>query len=85
MAKLGTGKNPIRVRVQNENRVEEVAALCTEHGWQFIMKIAPDEPEDISDIERKLNPPDPVKSSKIGRNAPCSCGSGKKYKKCCGL
>ncbi|MEX1346379.1 MAG: SEC-C metal-binding domain-containing protein, partial [Desulfobacterales bacterium] len=20
---------------------------------------------------------------KIGRNAPCSCGSGKKYKKCC--
>ncbi len=21
---------------------------------------------------------------KIGRNDPCSCGSGKKYKKCCG-
>jgi uncharacterized protein YecA (UPF0149 family) len=21
---------------------------------------------------------------KLGRNAPCSCGSGKKYKKCCG-
>ena len=21
---------------------------------------------------------------KIGRNAPCTCGSGKKYKKCCG-
>jgi uncharacterized protein YchJ len=21
---------------------------------------------------------------KIGRNEPCSCGSGKKYKKCCG-
>jgi preprotein translocase subunit SecA len=28
----------------------------------------------------------PVKRSdkKIGRNAPCPCGSGKKYKKCCG-
>ncbi|MDY6879545.1 MAG: preprotein translocase subunit SecA [Thermodesulfobacteriota bacterium] len=24
------------------------------------------------------------KSDKIGRNAPCPCGSGKKYKKCCG-
>lgn len=24
------------------------------------------------------------KSVKIGRNAPCPCGSGKKYKKCCG-
>lgn len=23
-------------------------------------------------------------SSKISRNAPCICGSGKKYKKCCG-
>jgi preprotein translocase subunit SecA len=23
-------------------------------------------------------------SSKIGRNAPCPCGSGKKYKNCCG-
>ena len=23
-------------------------------------------------------------SKKIGRNAPCPCGSGKKYKKCCG-
>lgn len=25
-----------------------------------------------------------VKSEKIGRNEPCPCGSGKKYKKCCG-
>jgi SEC-C motif domain protein len=26
----------------------------------------------------------PLSSSKIGRNDPCSCGSGQKYKKCCG-
>ncbi len=26
----------------------------------------------------------PAKSNKVGRNDPCSCGSGKKYKKCCG-
>lgn len=25
-----------------------------------------------------------VKTEKIGRNDPCPCGSGKKYKKCCG-
>jgi preprotein translocase subunit SecA len=24
-------------------------------------------------------------SDKVGRNAPCPCGSGKKYKKCCGI
>jgi hypothetical protein len=28
---------------------------------------------------RKLKPP----TSKPGRNAPCPCGSGKKYKQCC--
>lgn len=27
----------------------------------------------------------PVTRGKTGRNAPCPCGSGKKYKKCCGL
>jgi len=24
------------------------------------------------------------KEQKVGRNDPCPCGSGKKYKKCCG-
>jgi preprotein translocase subunit SecA len=30
--------------------------------------------------------PQPVqrKNGKVGRNDPCPCGSGKKYKKCCG-
>lgn len=27
----------------------------------------------------------PAHAAKIGRNEPCHCGSGKKYKKCCGL
>jgi preprotein translocase subunit SecA len=36
--------------------------------------------DDSSDNKRQ-----PVKKEpKIGRNAPCPCGSGKKYKKCCG-
>jgi preprotein translocase subunit SecA len=31
--------------------------------------------------------PEPIKRSheKVGRNDPCPCGSGKKYKKCCGI
>jgi len=28
--------------------------------------------------------PEPVESKKVGRNDPCPCGSGKKFKKCCG-
>ena len=30
------------------------------------------------------DPAVPVRTPKVGRNAPCPCGSGKKYKKCCG-
>ncbi|MFH1726836.1 MAG: preprotein translocase subunit SecA [Pseudomonadota bacterium] len=35
---------------------------------------------------RSSGPKQPVqrKVEKVGRNDPCSCGSGKKYKKCCG-
>ena len=35
--------------------------------------------EDLASIIDNLK----AKKKKIGRNAPCSCGSGKKYKKCC--
>lgn len=27
----------------------------------------------------------PVRSSRFGRNDPCPCGSGRKFKRCCGL
>lgn len=30
-------------------------------------------------------PPPLTRSGTVGRNAPCPCGSAKKYKKCCGL
>ncbi len=33
---------------------------------------------------RVVKPIEPLAVTKIGRNDPCSCGSGKKYKKCCG-
>ena len=33
----------------------------------------------------KVVPPPPVRAApKVGRNDPCTCGSGKKYKQCCG-
>ncbi len=36
--------------------------------------------------EEQLPPPvEPIHADKVvGRNDPCPCGSGKKYKKCCG-
>ncbi len=34
-------------------------------------------------LEYRYESQQPVRSTKIGRNEPCPCGSGRKYKKCC--
>ncbi|MGW8302891.1 MAG: PBPRA1643 family SWIM/SEC-C metal-binding motif protein [Desulfobacterales bacterium] len=84
-AKLGTEKRPAIVRVQTEERMKEVAAIFDENGWKFTIGLEPDKPEDITDLEILLNPTETRRvEKKIGRNEPCPCGSGKKYKKCCG-
>jgi preprotein translocase subunit SecA len=41
-----------------------------------------DEQSDAPEIEEQLHPV--TVSPKVGRNDTCPCGSGKKYKKCCG-
>ena len=39
-----------------------------------------------SAMEAALSAATPIRRDqpKVGRNEPCPCGSGKKYKKCCG-
>jgi SWIM/SEC-C metal-binding protein len=83
MAKIGTEKRPLVLRVQTEQQASQIAAKCNEHGFKFVMGIEPDKPVDISDLERALAPAHPAVSTKIGRNDPCPCGSGKKFKHCC--
>ena len=39
-------------------------------------------PEEQPEQDPRLS--QPVSSLKVGRNDPCICGSGKKFKKCCG-
>jgi len=85
MAKLGTEKNPVVVSVQTEERLKEVASIFEENGWKYKIELEPDKSEDITDLEILLNPPKPkIAKKKVGRNEFCPCGSGKKYKKCCG-
>jgi len=36
------------------------------------------------DFETPALPKPNIAPPKVGRNEPCPCGSGKKYKKCCG-
>ncbi|RKY40109.1 MAG: preprotein translocase subunit SecA [Candidatus Omnitrophota bacterium] len=40
--------------------------------------------KDVSDLSKESSKHMRVRGKKVGRNDPCPCGSGKKYKKCCG-
>ncbi len=42
-----------------------------------------DDLEEVFANEEQVTSPQQRKDEKIGRNDPCPCGSGKKYKKCC--
>jgi len=83
MAKLGSEKRPIIARVHSDETAAYVTDVCSKNGWHYIIGFEPDKPEDISDLERMLNPELPTVVIKVNRNSPCTCGSGKKYKKCC--
>ncbi|HSW32391.1 MAG TPA: PBPRA1643 family SWIM/SEC-C metal-binding motif protein [Steroidobacteraceae bacterium] len=84
MARIGTEKRPAFLRVRTERRLKEIASICGNNGIHFVIELAPDKPEDVSDMDHALRPPEPVLAApKIGRNDPCPCGSGKKFKKCC--
>jgi SWIM/SEC-C metal-binding protein len=84
-AKLGTDKNPAAVHVKTKERMKEVAAIFEENDWKYSIELESDKPEDVTQLELLLNPPKTViAEKKVGRNEPCPCGSGKKYKKCCG-
>ena len=84
-AKLGTAKRPAVVNVQTEERLKEVASIFEEKGWNYTIGLELDKPEDITDLEILLDTPKTkIAEKKVGRNEPCPCGSGKKYKKCCG-
>lgn len=84
-AKLATKNNPAVVHVRTKKRMEEIASVFEKHGWNYKIGLEKDKPEDITDLEILLNRPKTVTAEKkVGRNEPCPCGSGKKYKKCCG-
>ncbi len=68
----GTVEFIARFEVHNQaGQLHEVSTFRREDGhWYYV------------DGESKKT--QTARSDKIGRNQPCPCGSGKKYKKCCG-
>jgi len=35
-------------------KAQEILKLCNEHGWQVIVGLEPDKPEDISGVKKPL-------------------------------
>ena len=70
------------IRFDSEDQLRSFAFLLgnlksVSRFWSFCGHT----PEEAANFEAKKGP---VHVQKVGRNDPCPCGSGKKYKKCCG-
>jgi preprotein translocase subunit SecA len=92
-------QNPLIVyKKEGFEMFNDMISRVKEETLGILFRIQIEEPKKIEDFrkpkEQKLafsgagGPEKPKtkqrKSKKVGRNAPCPCGSGKKYKKCCG-
>lgn len=63
---------------------EEVRFVASKMMNKFVNKIRLWKLKGISTNDAKANVISEVSNKVVGRNDPCTCGSGKKYKKCCG-
>ena len=86
------------LRVQALAMIWEMIERVKEETLGILFRIQVAEQEQIDDFRQpkeqnftmshgdNSDKKQPVKreGGKVGRNAPCPCGSGKKYKKCCG-
>mgnify|MGYP001815626363 FL=1 len=77
--KLQTIKTLMRVRLVQEEEVERLEEERRQRQEQEMQMN-----KGAAGEQGKLQEPVKRDGDKIGRNAPCPCGSGKKYKKCCG-
>ncbi|WP_017050684.1 PBPRA1643 family SWIM/SEC-C metal-binding motif protein, partial [Vibrio anguillarum] len=82
--KAGTDEAPINVVVPTEARKAEIEILLSEHSIVADIVIDSKQPENTVELNTLLNKPKTITYDKTpNRNEPCTCGSGKKYKKCC--
>jgi len=93
-------QNPLIIyKKEGFEMFQEMISRVQEETLSILYRIQLAEPEDLKELHKPEEPPmvfsggdtaatkrKPATRSgkKVGRNAPCPCGSGKKYKKCCG-
>ena len=76
----------IDIRFNYENLFKKMVEYKAKHLYTLPVwnnYFTPEEQERIIDIQRKSRTV--TVGDKPGRNDPCPCGSGKKYKKCCAM
>ena len=79
---------PIRSRSREPERLALVHQDATGMGFAGLAEAPPPASQTVTNTADADGKPRqrPVRTEKkVGRNDPCPCGSGKKYKKCCGL
>ena len=90
-----SGKNPVtEYQIEASHMFEELNHLIREDTvrrvYQTKVQVTPERVQTAKPTEARLagdgpRQPRRVKASqKVGRNDPCPCGSGKRYKNCCG-
>ena len=72
----------IQLKTGSEQRVEVVRA--TGAGFENLEKQAQKNVAAAQNIGGPVRREPVRRGTQVGRNDPCPCGSGKKYKKCCG-
>ncbi len=83
--KRGTEEHPLSLTVTTEERKAELEAIAAENGLYTDVTVDSEATENTAELDCILNKPETVSVEKTPkRNDPCSCGSGKKFKKCCG-
>ncbi|WP_250657736.1 PBPRA1643 family SWIM/SEC-C metal-binding motif protein [Alkalimarinus coralli] len=83
--KPGSDNYPLSLTVATDERKVEVESILKEHALFANIEVNENAEEDISQLDSLLNTPKTMVFDKTpNRNDPCSCGSGRKYKKCCG-
>lgn len=83
--KLGSADNPLTLTVCSEAREAVIIEQVNELGLVANIEVTDKKEENLLELEAVLNKPKTQTFDKTPkRNDPCSCGSGKKYKKCCG-
>ena len=82
-----TASTLFRMKIRIDIKVPQRAPIPTNGGAPQGQPQGPFAPNQKGPFMPANNPTKPVKaepSTKVDRNSPCPCGSGKKYKQCCG-